>query len=132
MAVRAVFEDVAGLAVEGTAEGLESGEADGPGLAGLEYREVCGGDADFRGQLTGGHLAAGEHYVYVYDYCHDICFLDSHLVLLTDSHGDSVDEGECQEYQRQEQVGIVDSEQPFGMEHDADIGVTYVVDEIDG
>ena len=33
MAVRAVFEDVAGLAVEGTAEGLEGGEADGPGLA---------------------------------------------------------------------------------------------------
>ena len=41
MAVCAVFEYVAGLAVEGTAEGL-----------------------------AGGHLAAGEHYVYVYDYCH--------------------------------------------------------------
>ena len=129
---RAVFEDVAGLAVEGAAEGLEGGEADGAGLAGLEYREIGGGDADFCGQLAGGHLAAGEHYVYVYDYCHGICFLDSQLVLLTDSHGDSVDEGECQEYQRQEQVGIVDSEQPFGMEHDADIGVTDVVDEIDG
>ena len=123
MAVCAVFEYVTGLAVEGTAEGLEGGEADGPGR---------GGDADFCGQLAGGHLAAGEHYVYVYDYCHDICFLDSQLVLLADSYGDTVDEGECQEYQRQEQVGIVDSEQPFGMEHDADIGVTDVVDEIDG
>ena len=88
--------------------------------------------SDFCGQLAGGHLAAGEHYVYVYDYCHGICFLDSQLVLLTDSHGDSVDEGECQEYQRKKQVGIVDSEQSFGMEHDADIGVTDVVDEIDG
>ena len=44
MAVRAVFEDIAGLAVEGTAEGLEGGEADGPGLAGLEYREIGGGE----------------------------------------------------------------------------------------
>ena len=59
-------------------------------------------------------------------------FLDSQLVLLTDPYGDTVDEGECQEYQRQEQVGIVDSEQPFGMEHDADIGVTDVVDYING
>ena len=52
MAVCAVFEDVAGLAVEGAAEGLEGGETDGPGLAGLEYREVGGGDADFCGQLA--------------------------------------------------------------------------------
>lgn len=52
MAVCAVFEDVAGLAVEGTAEGLEGGEADGAGLSGLEYREVGGGDADFCGQLA--------------------------------------------------------------------------------
>ena len=52
MAVRAVFEDIAGLAVEGTAEGLEGGEADGAGLAGLEYREVGWGDADFCGQLA--------------------------------------------------------------------------------
>lgn len=74
MAVRVVFEDVAGLAVEGAAEGLEGGEADGAGLAGLEYREVGWGDADFCGQLAGGHLAAGEHYVYVYDYCHDCSF----------------------------------------------------------
>lgn len=74
MAVLAVFEDVAGLAVEGTAESLEGGEADGAGLAGLEYREIGGGDADFCSQLAGGHLAAGEHYVYVYDYCHGCLF----------------------------------------------------------
>ena len=74
MTVCAVFEDVAGLAVEGAAEGLEGGEADGAGLAGLEYREIGGGDADFCGQLAGGHLAAGEHHIYVYDYCHDCSF----------------------------------------------------------
>ena len=58
--------------------------------------------------------------------------LDSESVFFADSDRKAVDEGECQEYQRQEQVGIVDSEQLFGMEHDADIGVTDVVDEIDG
>ena len=38
MVIRAVFEDVAGLAVKGPADGFEGGEADGAGLAGLENR----------------------------------------------------------------------------------------------
>ena len=46
-----VLEDVAGLAVEGFADGLEGGEADGLGLARLEDGEVGLGDADTLGQF---------------------------------------------------------------------------------
>lgn len=75
MVIGAVFEDVAGLAVEGPADGFEGGEADGAGLACLENREVGRSDAYSRGQFARGHLAAGEHYVDVDYYCHDVRFV---------------------------------------------------------
>ena len=61
-----ILEYVARLAVERLADGVERGEADGTGLARLQYGEVSGGDAHLLGQFARGHLALGQHYVYVY------------------------------------------------------------------
>ena len=73
-----VFEDVAGLAVEGTAEGLEGGEADGPGLAGLERASIMS-------MFTIIAMAVS---------------LDGESVFFADSDRKAVDKGECEEYQR--------------------------------
>ena len=61
-----ILEYVARLAVEGFTNGIERREADGTGLARLQYGEVGGGDAHLLGQFARGHLALGQHYVYVY------------------------------------------------------------------
>ena len=46
-----VLKNVARLAVEGLADGLEGGEADGLGLASLQDGKIRLGDADFLGQF---------------------------------------------------------------------------------
>ena len=94
-----VFEDVAGLAVEGAAEGLEGGEADGAGLAGLEYREVCGGDADFCGQPPEDILRRAS-IMSMFTIIAMAVSLDGESVFFADSDRKAVDEGEGEEYQR--------------------------------
>ena len=63
----AILQDVAWLAVEGLTDGIERREADGAGLARLQYGEVGGGDTHLVGQFARGHLALGQHYIYIYD-----------------------------------------------------------------
>lgn len=99
MAVLAVFEDVAGLAVKGAAEGLEGGEADGPGLAGLEYREVGGGDADFAASSPEDILRRAS-IMSMFTIIAMAVSLDGESVFFADSDRKAVDKGECEEYQR--------------------------------
>ena len=67
LAPRAVLEDVAGGAVEGAADGVERREAHGLGFAGLEDGEVGNRDAYAFAQFVERHLAAGHHYIKIYD-----------------------------------------------------------------
>ena len=62
----AILQDVAWLAVECLTDGIERREADGAGLARLQYGEVGGGDAHLFSQFARGHLALGQHYIYIY------------------------------------------------------------------
>ena len=62
-----VLEDVAGLAVEGFADGLEGGEADGLGLAGLQDGKVRLREAHALRQLAERNLTLGHLYIEVYD-----------------------------------------------------------------
>ena len=81
----AVFQNVGGLAVQGTADGVEGGEADGFGLSGFENGQVCGRDADALGQLLRGHLPAGKHDVQIDDDGHgEPPLLNRQTVLLLD------------------------------------------------
>ena len=61
-----ILQYIARLAVECLADGVERRETDGAGLARLQDREVGGGDTHLVGQFARGHLALGQHYVYVY------------------------------------------------------------------
>ena len=61
-----ILQDVARLAVECLADSIEGGETDSTSLARLEDREVGGGDTHLFSQFARGHLALGQHYVYVY------------------------------------------------------------------
>ena len=62
-----ILEYVARLAVECLADGVERREADGTGLTRLQYGEVSGSDSHLFGQFARGHLALGQHYIYIYD-----------------------------------------------------------------
>ena len=62
----AILQDVAWLAVEGLADGIERGKADGTSLSRLQNREIGGGDAHLFSQFARGHFALGQHHVYVY------------------------------------------------------------------
>ena len=62
---RNIFQDVAGLAVEGTAEGLQGGKAHCLRLACFQNGKIRGGDTDFFSQFSARHLSAGQHYIYV-------------------------------------------------------------------
>ena len=61
-----ILQYIARLAVECLADGVERREADGASLARLQYGEVGGGDTHLLGQFARGHLALGQHYVYIY------------------------------------------------------------------
>ena len=59
-------EELAGLALEGVADGGEGAEADGAGVSVLEDGEVGDGDADLGGQLDEGDASGGEELVEVH------------------------------------------------------------------
>jgi hypothetical protein len=65
-----VFEDVAGLAVEGLADCLQRREADRLGLAGFQDRQIGHRDADALRQFGDAHFSFGQHDVYIDDYRH--------------------------------------------------------------
>ena len=60
-----VFEDVTGLAIQGYTDGLHRIEADGPGLARFQDRQVRGCDANAGAELVDAHLAFGHHNIQV-------------------------------------------------------------------
>jgi hypothetical protein len=62
-----VLRDVAGLAVECLADGIQRGEPDGARSAGLEVAEVGQGDVHAAAELGESHLSAREHDVEVDD-----------------------------------------------------------------
>ena len=64
---RAVFQNVAGLALEMFADGFERGEADGLGLAGFEDGQVLRGDVHAVGQIVEPHFPLGENHVEIDD-----------------------------------------------------------------
>ena len=49
-----IFQDISGLAVQRLADVVQGGESYGLRLLVLQDREVGGGDADLRGEVTGG------------------------------------------------------------------------------
>ena len=59
-------EELAGLAVEGVADGGEGAEADGAGVSVLEDREVGDGDANPSGELDKGDASGCEELVEVH------------------------------------------------------------------
>ena len=61
LVLRDVFENVAGLTVEGAAEGFQSRETHRLGLACLKNGKIRGGDTDFLGQFSARHLPASQH-----------------------------------------------------------------------
>ena len=65
LVLRDIFENVAGLAVEGAAEGFQSRETDCLGLACLKNGKIRGGNTDFLSQFSARHLPASQHYIYV-------------------------------------------------------------------
>ncbi len=60
-----VFEDIAGLAFEHTADLFEGGEADGFGFSAFEHAEVGDSDIDFVTELGQCHFAFGQHDIQV-------------------------------------------------------------------
>lgn len=80
-----ILQNVPRLAVEGLADGVESGEADGLGFVGFEDREVGIGDADDFGQLPQLHLFLGQLDIEVDDN-HSSGLLDDKFILLGDFH----------------------------------------------
>src|SRR5579862_960651 len=64
---RAVFQDLARLALERRADLVEGREAHALHLAGFEQREIDLGDAHDLRQLLGAHLAARQHHVEIDD-----------------------------------------------------------------
>ena len=62
-----VFEDVTGLAIQGYTDGLHRIEADGPGLARFQDRQVRGRDANAGAELVEAHLPPGHHNIKVYN-----------------------------------------------------------------
>lgn len=63
----AIFQNVAGLAVEMFADGVKCGEPDSLGLASLEDGQVLRGDAHAIGQVVQPHFPLGEDYIKVDD-----------------------------------------------------------------
>ena len=61
----AVFQKVAGLAVQNLTEFGKGADADGTGLAGFENGHIGRGNANALGQLIQAHLAFGQHDIYV-------------------------------------------------------------------
>src|SRR5665811_2410237 len=64
---RTILHEVSWLAVQCCADGLERGEADRAGLAGLEVAEVGHGDTHVLAELGQAHLAPGQHDIEVDD-----------------------------------------------------------------
>jgi hypothetical protein len=59
-------EELAGVALEGVADGGEGAEADGSGVTVLEDGEVGDGDANLGGELDEGDASGGEELVEVH------------------------------------------------------------------
>src|SRR5674476_804050 len=64
---RTILDEVSWLTIQRCADGVERGEADRAGLAGLEVAEVGHGDAHVLAELGQAHLAPGQHDVEVDD-----------------------------------------------------------------
>ena len=69
---RTIFQNVGGLAVEMGANGFERGEADGPGLAGLEDGKILRRDVHGGGQIVQPHFALRENHVQIDDDGHKL------------------------------------------------------------
>ena len=72
---RTVFQNVAGLAVQGLADGFHGRKPYGLGLAAFEDGEVGWSYADFFSELAGRHLPARQHYVNINYYRHSLLLL---------------------------------------------------------
>src|SRR3569623_75648 len=57
------LQEVAGLALQDAADGLQGGKPQALHLAGFEQGEIGLGDPNGAGQHVGAHLAPGHHYV---------------------------------------------------------------------
>ena len=65
-----IFQQVAWLAVEMPANGLQRGEANGPRLAGFEDGQILRRDVHAIGQVIQPQLALRQHHIEVDDYRH--------------------------------------------------------------
>ena len=68
--IEVVFQYIAGLAVQGFANGFQGGEADGFGFAGFEDGKVAHSYAHLFRKLGEAHFSFGQHNVQVYDNGH--------------------------------------------------------------
>ena len=66
-----IFQDISGLAVQRLADVVQGGESYGLRLLVLQDREVGGGDADLRGEVTGGDLPLRHHDIEINNDCHN-------------------------------------------------------------
>ena len=64
--IRHIFQNVSRLAVQGGADGLQGGEADGLGLVVFQNGQVRQGDVHLLRQLGEGHLPPGHHHVQIH------------------------------------------------------------------
>ena len=65
-----VFEDIAGLTIQGHANFIQGCEADRFGPSGSQHRKVLFGDADGFGELLGFPLPFGQYNIKINDYRH--------------------------------------------------------------
>ena len=72
---RTVFQEVAGLTVEGFANGVERRETDGLGLACLENRKVSCRNAYLLSKFSRRHFPPSQHYINIDNDGHDLHFL---------------------------------------------------------
>ena len=75
------FQYVTRLAVKCPANGLHGGNPDGLCLSALQDGKVGRSYAHFFRKLAGRHLAAGKHYIYVYNDGHKNLFFSCGLLL---------------------------------------------------
>lgn len=92
-----ISQQVSGLAVEGLAQGLQRGEADGFGMAVFQDGEIGEGQVDPAGQFVQAHFPAGHHDIEIDDDRHSgLTSSDCQFVFRLDLPGQMEDVGQDQ------------------------------------